>query len=537
MTASGLRATWGWWVALALLLGLHLAAGLAWLRLDARPDLGICCELVPHLQAAVRFDEQGALSLLWQPQRGWAQLLAVPLLRVSPDATLISALLAMGVAQVLAALCARTLAGPGAGLLAAAYLPLLPLLTLAERRFDVFAPLAAVVLLCLLLLLASRGLTRLPAVLALAAACLLLATCSPVPTDNYLALGAVGAMTGTAWLRSLAWGRDHAGAPVDRRRAALGGVVLLALVVLVLVSAPHRSSDGAGWGLDYYRTEILDPTYGGDRAWSDPVSLFAYAGHLYWRGLTAWHGTALLLALPLFLWRGRGRAEVLGLVLPLLVVLSPLPKKNYYYLAAAWPGLVLVVVLGIAALPWRTPRRLAGGLLLAMALGQWAARSWPTVFEGTPLAEAGELPYDESWGGTLQGFDDHLSLAPRPPGAGAEIHAVLEGLVDAPPCACRYTVLALPPTPAAEWWLQQVRTDPCLQQEDWSDPPVSDHTGVLLLPRPDRPPSPLEAERLADTEDRARALLRLVATVDAGGMPIEIWARDEAWLAEACRPR
>ncbi len=342
------------WLVLTLLAGIVAVQGVelwAWAARDALPARSICCDLSVDAAAAVaRVHREGA-----GPAPDWraADGLLTPLAQRLFDATgsvdafqWTIGLFAIGLSLALFDL-GRALGGAPGGLLAAALSPWVPLMAFMGRRWDTQGPLAAVVAVGVAAVVRSRGLRRpLPVAWACAAlgACLVL---SPRPTDNLLAAGTLGAVVLAAAARTLVTGRGPHGERV-RRRAPL--IALAVLAVGLAIAFPHLPLTTSPEGAAYYARQAAQGASGAGTVggW---VGASAYATHLFWRGLTPLWAAPLWVAGVAFSLRGRGRAEVLTWALLPLLVLSALPKRNYYYLSAAWPAVPLLLALGIRALP------------------------------------------------------------------------------------------------------------------------------------------------------------------------------------------
>ncbi|MCB9743348.1 MAG: hypothetical protein H6740_12170 [Alphaproteobacteria bacterium] len=503
-----------------------LVVGGIWIQFDQQPAQGFCCEMIPEIREFAASVSGAAPP--WRPDRGWIQALSWPgLMALGEDGPLWAMLICVSALQLGQLLAARQLAGARAGLLAAALAPAVPLLALAQRRVDAYAPQCALLALGLAAALASRGFTRRGPTLAFIALCALTATSSPNPTDNYLATAALGGLSAGVLLRALLRAEDAWGEPVSRRRALLGGGLLLLVTLAALALGPRLYGDLDSLGLDYYRQEV-----GRLRAPSSALALSAYWGHLFARGFGLVLGVPLVLGAALWLRRGRGRAELLGVVLPLGLALSLLTKKNVYYLAPAWPALALLPALGVAALRGPRLRWGAGITLLALAWTQLAVRAFPAPFEGGALAEAFSPPYDANWGWTFQASDLGMDLAPRPPGPGAALAEATAALGLPSSCECGHAVFAAGKIELDAWWLRAREQDRCLPI---LYPPVQGGAvGLLLIGGPRPGTSPLDqAARAEALELAGQGFERRALVADPDG-DVQVYARPEAWFEGRC---
>lgn len=514
-----------------LVFGLPLVLGVAWLGLDQQPAQGLCCDMVADIRGfSGSFTHD---SPPWRLEQGWIQALAALGLKLAgADGPLLIMLLSVSALQLGLLLSARRLADPRAGLLAAALAPALPVIALAQRRVDVFAPICALVALGLLATLASRGFTRTLPTLAFIGLSFLTFTASPHPTDNYLAMLALGGVAGGAWLRALLLGRDLYGEPLSRGRAAAWGAALLMSVLLTIPIAPSLRDLDDALGVGYYLGEMGH--VGGLDPWS-AQALAAYWMHLFHRGLGWTLGVPLALGALAWLWRGRGRAELLGLVLPLGLLLSLMAKKNIYYLAPAWPALALIMALGVAAMPWRRARLGATAALLLLAWTQLGVRAFPSAVAGTPLEGRFEPAYDAYFGWAFQTSDHDMDLAPRPAGLGRAVAEATLALELPSACDCRYLALSAGDVSKEEWWLRMRERDPCLQLVN---PPAAgrerDVGLVLLGPARLGPPGGLEQEQGRAVRQFAERQLEPRGEVSDPDGLVQLYARPDAWFSGGC---
>ncbi len=450
---------------LALVSLFHAFLLLVWIRLDGISSEGVCCEKVVGLTGLLQDGrwtlDQGLLPLL-----PWA---LHPLLGWSSDLTLYSVLLASVAAGVLAFMVGRHVAGVGAGLFSAALLPAIPVMAFAYRRWDVYGPQAPLLLLGALFLLRSRGLSRPLPSIGLALVFGAAAMFSPLPTDNLLLLLALGSMTGAAFMRSVILGRDGQGEQVSRVTCLVGLAPLLGLLCLLAwLWADLPWGGELGVSTERYLNEALLPSYQAAFPWWHWRHLGAYLAHLYWRGLTPWLALPLELAMVLYLWRGRYKAEILGWTAGPLLVLSLIPKKNFYYASVVHPALPIILAAGIATISWRRVRGMAAGGILLVAMIQLLQRSFPRILGHVPLPTVAAPAWqagDPYFGGLFQGTDHNLYLGPRPDCWAAATAEFVAEYVSGDSCEMPQDLFLLGFRSEAELLLELMARVPCLRVE------------------------------------------------------------------------
>lgn len=504
-------------LAVALLLVVLVLQGSelwTWHLANDLPGRRICCDYAGEAARAVRIQAQRGMPWgeRWQPRYGLLPWSALPLFhRVGPEGFALT----IGLfSLLLTALCfdiTRRLAGPWAGLLAAALAPVTPLLAYASRRWDTMLPLATLTALGVWALLLSRSLTRVTPTLLLAGTVALLAAFTSRETDNLLALATVGAATAASLLRGVTVQRDAFGERAPRWRAALGAAGLAAAAVAAAPLLHFTSPEGAA----YYLNESAGPASPAQAAsTSGPL---AYLGHLFWRGLTPPLGVALEAGVLLWLLRGRGRAELAGWALVPFVALSAVPKRNFYYPSPVWSALPVLLALGVAAIPGRrlgAVVRIGLGLaLVGYGAVQLADRRSP---EADPVADQERqrawLRGNSTWGGAFQTSDDNLSLAARAAPWLPETAATLTAALTLDACDCRSTVLSLGPREVAQLGLWVLPEQPCL--EVWTSPRLPRDARLVGFAGDKR-----ELRRLSPD-----AQAQILAMPDAGTVAVDGWA-------------
>ena len=408
-------------VVVALLGGIcaHVWAQLQWIATDIAMPQGICCALHTHWVDLVRADAQGELGGLlsgfhYQGWMNWIGAVASRVVGASPDALMQIQLGEMVVAQLLMFALVARLGGPVAGVVAALLLPLAPGVAYTMRRWSPFVPQFVVLLAGATCLAWGRGFGRLWSSAAFLALALIGSFMSPMVTDNAFFVASMGALAAGSGLRSLALGRGPLGWP-SHRWVVLATTIVVAAVVTKLNAEVYLSRPDTEYLLPYTLRELgLDP----GSSWrpmpghetavvaqvedtSSWLAQVAYLRRFYGYELTAWHAVPFLIALPLYLWRGRGRAELLGLLVP-LAVLSFVGKKQAFYAYLVLPVVPAITALGLCTFRGRWGRAvswLLGAVLVGSATWQWTDRSFP-----------GPAPSTRAWEGPAFDQERYLQM-------------------------------------------------------------------------------------------------------------------------------
>jgi len=431
----------------------HALLALRWIRLDMAVGEPVMCEVIGPVNrliamrsalpvGEVLFHEEfvGGLS--------WLGLVGRGLFGPSTDSLLFTLLALLVASQLLSFDIGRMLGGPWAGVLAAVLLPLVPDVALVSRRWAPHLPQMFVLLAALDCLLRSRSLVKLLPALGFSVLAVAGAILSTFATHDMLFLLAAGSMAAGAVLRGLVLGGP-------RWRVALGAVVVGALVCFTSWHLLHRIAV-----FDYYTDEAMGEAYSAVPA-SHPWALTAYLRHLGKAGLGPLLVGVGLAALVPYLWRGRGRAELLSWLLVPLVVLSLLAKKNWYYPSVVLPSVPLLLALGLHALPWR---RLSAplALLLVAATGYgW----WRVSFHehGSPVyyRSAAEDPAFQT--------SAPPSLAPLGFFRHERQTRLLRTNLPGSSCPQGRVVGQFPDAPLEDLVLSLKDLDPCLAFEPWTE--------------------------------------------------------------------
>ena len=385
---------------LALGLARQLQVNLRWLALDIHPLRSVYSSTTNHLQDALWLRGMGQL---WSSNAsgelpdllslsgigGWV------LLGRTPDAMIITVLVYLLLTQLALFELGRRLGSAWAGVLAALMLGVVPHATTMARSWSPEVPQMMFLGAALLALVVSRSFTRLLPTLAWVVLAIAGLSFSAMSTNNILfGLSLVG-MTAGAWVRGLTTARGPLGdPPLMRWRVAATGLGAVALTVLGAWRLHFRNSP-----TDYYTSEAIDTGYGLGASWLSQFSDGAYLRWIAAEGMGPVLAITALVGSSLYAWRGRARAELLGLLLIPLLVLSAIPKKNPYYIAQLYPVLCLITALGfhrVAAIHPRL-RRVGPALLAAVIATAWFSWEQRSALQALPFSDDGA-----KWSGLFQ---------------------------------------------------------------------------------------------------------------------------------------
>jgi hypothetical protein len=467
--------------ALIVLVGLQLWVGSIWILTDARAGDGVCCSFTAPVFDILLADGTDQLGWPWSRYRRsmgllvWPALWAHKLTGSSPDALLWLNLLTGVLCQVCLYGIGRRLSSGLAGLVAAGIFPMIPAVAFVHRRWDALAPQHLVLLAALWLLLLSSNLTRWLPTLGFVLVAMIGCVLSARETDNLLFMAAVGAMTLGAAGRGLSTGqgpigREHPG----RTHSLLGGLIVAAVMGVFCWWYAFPLVDFA-----YFGDEMGNSSYEQGAAKRSLGAIFAYPMRIYSDDLTPWLAWPFLGGLGLWLRRGAGRAEVGAWLLLPLVALALVGKKNFYYAAVIYPGLALVLGLGLGALKHkRIPLGLATGLLL-LGWMQFSSRSLPSSTFPKALGTV-------DWTGTV-GPQQHLfqgivplNLAPRGPSEVAKLLPMLSPRITESSCDCPQQLVVHGQGDYSELLLRLKTVDPCLTMSAGSRVDHPDSVGWVL---------------------------------------------------------
>jgi hypothetical protein len=513
----------------ALSLGILLQAWLSiqWIGFEGRVGEPVVCEAIWPVNALISAAHSGTLgpeALLEPGLSSWLGLAGHALLGGGGSSLLLTMLLCMVACQLLAFDLGRLLGDRWIGVLAALLLPLFPDIALLGRRWGPILPQLMLLLAMADLLIRSRSLS-LP-ILALGVGLLGAAGAlfSPFSTHDLLFLAAAGSLCAGAALRGLITGRAALpGEPVGRLRVLLGCVLAAAPMLVASWYVVHFHTVTS-----YYTAEANAEVYAGAGQVWHPWFLTAYLRLLATASAGPLLASAAGLGLLGFLWRGRGRVELLLWGLGPIVVLSLIAKKNWYYAAVVFPVLPLLVALGLRALPWRWPRVGLGALLLlAAGFGWWQASFGDGVAPGWYRLTQADPAFQSPPGQTL---------LPVPTFRWARQEALLRQALPGPSCPDGASVGMLPDAQAPDLVLALKDLDPCLDTHLWtvsrdfdwmihSDPHCVPQAGTTSGPVGQEVPRPA-AVRSCERQGRCAVVvadlgeapcLWVVRSVEAGG--------------------
>ncbi len=476
------------WVVLGLGLAAQLGVAVRWIALEERVGEPVVCEALFAVNNLAHWAHGGQIveGLTNIPDiglLGWLGLGGATVLGSSGTTLLVLMLLCMLGAQALTLDIGRRLGSLEAGVLAALLLPLFPDVALIGRRWGPILPQLLVLLALADLLLASRGLSRPLRALGCGVLALLGGLVSPFVTHDMLFLAAAGFMVGGATLRGLLFGQGA----LEDERPGRGWIALGALLVAVPVALMAWRLGPLYVDTEYYAVEAQGQGYAGAGQVFHPWFLTAYLRLLFHSSAGPLLCVASGLGLLGFLWKGRGRAELVCWLVGPLILLSLLPKKNWYYVAYVFPVLPLVLALGLEALPRRWLRWSLGALLLLLAGWGWGQASFQR----------------DGW--ALYRWPQQDPAFQSPPGPALEptLHfryarheALLQGALDGPSCPGGAVLAMLPPHPADDLVFVVADIDPCLRLEAWE--PAGSYDLLLFHDGKCTPEPSLEAEREVD---------------------------------------
>ena len=359
----------------------HAAWMAEWVAADERVSGSICCDLsgpVVDLVVSERTGYRTPLSPWRLHDRGGMSWLAFAVSEVqggfSPDTLLWTQMLALGAAQAAMLWALWPIAGPWGALAAALCLPLLPGIAFAARSWAPFTIQSA--LLIVSLGAAVRGLDRLRWAAVLVVTGFLGASTSRLITDDLLFVQSLGLMLAASVIAAAVHGQTATARRVSRWRLALGTLLTAGLMLGAIAHAFSPRGD-VRFHLSYYAEELgvqaseQAPTYA---SLADPRSaeaLMAYPRRLsnYEVGVL-WTGL-LLLALPGFVLRGRGRAALLTGGLGPLLILTLVAKKQIFYVYLILPFIPAFVAIGLVGPLRRRPRAAAVAAALLVGVAVW----------------------------------------------------------------------------------------------------------------------------------------------------------------------
>lgn len=350
---NGASRPWLFWLLVVGAVVAHAAWLLQWVALDGRLAPMACCDLSGPVSdirmAALRGAplELTPWSVMNRGGMSWLAVLTGDLVGWHEDVLLFTQVGALALAQLAMFWALRPIAPDAVRLVAAVALPLVPGVAFFSRQWTPYPLHGLILLLAFGALVRSRSLTH-PAwmvlVVVLGWAGWIL---SPMLTDDILFVSVFWMMVLAAVARGLVFGQGPLGAPVARAHVAVGSVTAASLsAVLLKKSLADRGDFGAN--ILYYLRELgVSDASAGQSApvytdLADPLSLMAltaYPRRLFEMELGPVFGVLTVIGLWRLLQHGRerARAELLGVVLGPLLVMSLVAKKQAFYVYLILP--------------------------------------------------------------------------------------------------------------------------------------------------------------------------------------------------------
>lgn len=190
------------------------------------------------------------------------------------------------------------------------------------------------------------------------------------------------------------------------RHRNTSNVVIVVMVVLTAWSVSQfQYSSPQGFG--YYIQELSHNT--AQTRYQEQI--FAYASYIIRRGLGPWNSWIYIWLSPFVIYALRKKANRQWLwgSIPILLVLSLIPKKNHYYIFVLWPFLAIYLAVGLNTLP-KMLRYPIGLYFLGMNLFPYVSKSNP---DGTLAAHMGGRPWIYPMNtAVFQTYDGGLDIRP-----------------------------------------------------------------------------------------------------------------------------
>ncbi len=473
------------WLTLILGMAAEAWVGLRWLGLEGRVGEPVVCEAIWPVNDLITATHSGQLeagSLLAPGLISWLGMAGHALLGGGGRSLLLTMLLCMLVCQLLAFDLGRLLGDRWLGVIAALLLPLYPDLALVGRRWGPILPQLLLLLAMADLLIRSRSLSRPLLALGVGLLGAVGTLFSPFSTHNLIFLAAAGSLGAGAAGRGLLLARaPRDGEAVSRWRVALGSAVAAVPILLAAWLVIRLNTN-----TEYYTAEASAEAYAGAGRVLHPWFLTTYLRHLATSSAGPLLGVATVLGLAGFVWRGRGRTELLLWGLLPLAALTLIAKKNWYYVAVIFPVMPLLAALGLRALPWRAARVGAGlALVLAAGWGWWQA----SLGSGAPAWY--RRPLEDP---ALQS-PATPTILPEPVFRYARQEALLRGALSGSSCPEGQSIGQLPDAPSEDLVLALKDLDPCLESHLWAQSQDFDwliHGDPHCEIQPDSTPGPVD---------------------------------------------
>ena len=446
-------------IALLLLLAAQLWVSALWIQADGGIGDGVCCSFTAPVFDILKADGTDQLGYPWSTYRRsmgllvWPALAAHKIVGANPDFLLWLNLLVLFLTQLVLFDIGRRLSDSFGGLLAAGIFPMVPAVAFMARRWDAMIHQHFLLALGAWFGLRSQGFSKPFATIGFGVIAALGSILSARETDNLLFMAAIG---------SLALGLTiHGLFSIHRLKSVLGTVLLAGCMALFMVEYAFPLVD-----FDYFQDEMGNREYVEGASRLSWAAITAYPLRMYSDDFTPWLVVPFLVALPVFLRRGKSIWMLsTWLILP-LAALSMVGKKNFYYAAVVYPVVVLILSVGLASFRPKWMGRTIGIVTLVLAWAQFSARSLPTSTFPEQLSRV-------NWTGDA-GPQKHLfqgivplNLGPRGPTDHHEAISLITKRVQENSCACPNHVLYMGQGDPSDIHLSIAVNDPCISFSGW----------------------------------------------------------------------
>lgn len=476
------------------------------------------------LMEILRDNYEGPPLTLWDLNRGWLPLLAKhiwvlsghsprALLYISSGMMLLSGLffslglLRLGISR-------------WAALLVPILLPMAPVIAFSSRRWDIHAPSLLILGLSFWALTASKHFSKWLPSLGFGLLGMAAAFFSPRETDNILLLLSLSSLGLGFWLQGLcfgAWQGEH----ISRLKVlSVGCFVALTVGLFVWSQIRFTSPTGAM----YYLDEAGNNSSSQAQSWNHPKQLWGYLSYLFWRGWGHYIAIPAEIALiALALKKKLPWGFLFGILIP-FIVLSVLPKKNFYYVSILWMYPAILIPMGVSLLPTKW-RYICVPIVVFMIGRPYWARTFPESEMGVQWKQYAALPGNQNYGGILQTSDQGLphtaSLSSWPKDISERIQPLLANNA----CQKQWRVMLYGTLAMEELQIRLAKEFPCVDFQ--CDPPYTDlnNAGIVMLP--DIGAAPL-AEAKQKMLGQGMEMNSIVLGPD--GESIYIYRRPDAWF-------
>ena len=360
-----------------ILLSYHAYTLITWNSVNTDIAQGVCCSTVGPIFEYIENNE-------WEPKTSFFGLIGAYSVESGLKLLPFQLCALAGIIFLYQSMRARM--DSFAALVASSSILAFPFFAYAIRKWDVYA--ASMLIMGMLFYLSFSQKRRL--VWGLVFLIPLFAFWSPRTTDNLLLL-------------SLLWSVLFFAKLYQRQPSNTLIIIMASLTAWSIAQFQYSSSQGIG----YYIQELSHNT--AQTTYSD--QLLAYIFYVIHRGLGPWNSWMYIWLAPVVCYalrKKQHRPWILGAI-PILVILSLIPKKNHYYIFVLWPFLVIYLAIGFHTLP-KILRYPLGFYFLGMNLFPYLSRSNP---DGALAAHMGRRPWVHSMDTTVfQTYDGGLDIRP-----------------------------------------------------------------------------------------------------------------------------